>query len=84
LIFVLAYNRLSIGENQMKMMKVFDCQEMPDGVRTAFFEWAEQGNDCYVAVSVELEEWEDREIIFGWLLANGAVEGETVLVSHWW
>lgn len=67
----------------MIMMKVFDCQEMPDEVRSEFFGWACAANDCYVAVTVEFEEWCPKMIV-SWLLANGAEESETVLIEHWW
>ncbi len=57
----------------MKMMKVFDCQDMPDDVRSEFMGWACQGNDCYVTVSVEPEEYDDCSKVLNWLL-----------VKHWW
>lgn len=55
------------------MMKVFDCQDMPDDVRSEFMGWACQGNDCYVTVSVEPEEYDDCSKVLNWLL-----------VKHWW
>lgn len=76
-------------------MKVFDCQDMPDDVRTYLFESSYQGNDCYVSqevfgptyfdedsnTDIECEEY---NIVCQWLLDNGATIGEYVIISHWW
>lgn len=79
------------------MMKVFDCQDMPDDVREKFFKLCSGGNsvgnDCYVTwypVHPFFEEEgvlivnEDCSIVDTWLLENGANEDETVIVQHWW
>jgi len=74
----------------MKIMKVFDCQEMPDDVRSEFFGWAEQGNDCYVKVFIEpYEKLEDDTLVYSplvtWLMKNGAeLQDKEVIISHWW
>lgn len=77
------------------MMKVFDCQEMPDDVRRVFFEQTQDhGNSCYVSwwpTSQQYQEddgtWQDNEdytIVDGWLRANGAELDEKVVVRHSW
>lgn len=75
-----------------EMKKVFDCQDMPDDVRNAFFATSEQGNDCYVNVGVtdgdmmEAEDFDtERSLVINWLWANGASpEDDSVIVQHWW
>jgi hypothetical protein len=75
-----------------KMLKVFDCQAMPDDVRTKFFEQCQQGNDCYVSWWPTLPHyqeddgtWQPNEdsIVDGWLVAYGAEVDEKVLIKHW-
>jgi len=78
---------------KFEMLKVFDCGDMPDKVRQVFFDSCEQGNDCYVywwpAPAEYLEDCvtrlnEDNTIVDDWLLDNGAVPHEKVLISHSW
>ena len=82
-----------------KMMKVFDCQDMPEDIQDAFFKlkhnFASPGNDTYLMMQIdhcipEAVIPEDK-IVQEWLVANGALpgkdsdsEGEEVLVKHWW
>lgn len=35
-------------EQKFKLMKVFDCDDMPPDVKKKFFKNTEKGNDCYV------------------------------------
>lgn len=80
--------------NVYEMIKVFDCQKMPDDVRLKFFEQTEHGNDCYISwwpTSALYQEddstWAenpDYTIVDEWLLANGAELDEQVLIKHWW
>lgn len=76
-----------------EMLKVFNCWDMPDDVRQVFFERCEQGNDCYVGWWPTPAEYledcvtqvnEDNTIVDDWLLNNGALPHEKVLVSHSW
>ena len=74
----------------MKMMKVFDCQYMPEDVKKAFFDLTDDyKNDCYVSwfVKDELDD-EDNDkalLVTKWLLEEGAEESdEEVLINHWW
>jgi hypothetical protein len=80
-----------------EMMKVFDCQwnpGMPPDVQKAFFALHEVGNDVYVSYDVDGEQYDaddpdnpvdrNRKIVDKWLVENGAEDGETVLIKHWW
>jgi hypothetical protein len=78
-----------------EMRKVFDCQNMPNDVRTKFFvEMCECSNDCYVSWWPQTATFvdddgttqpnEDHTIVDAWLLDNGAEPDECVLVQHWW
>lgn len=64
-----------------KMMKVFDCQDMPNDIQEIFFITEEVCNDVYIRVSLNNETYP----VVTWLLENGASkEDEVVIVSHWW
>lgn len=78
---------------KFEMLKVFDCWDMPDDVRQVFFERCGQGNDCYVGWWPTPAEYledcvtqanEDNTIVDDWLLNNGALPHEKVIVSHSW
>ncbi len=83
----------------MKLMKVIDsrCPAMPGKVfdisHTLNFEYHGNGNASYY----ELEMTEDVELAGGgyvedhevralqeWCRAQGAEDGETILINHWW
>ena len=66
----------------MKLMKVFDCQDMPDDIRDDFFNHFEGvGNDVYIDTYVcDINE----HSFMKWLIDNGAEENEKVLINHWW
>lgn len=81
------------------MMKVFDCYDMPKELRREFFDRSEAGNDCYVSyfleadcttMSCDKEECSDNcefikyNNIQKWLLENGAIPDEHVLIKHSW
>lgn len=73
----------------MKLMKVFDCQDMPDSIRTSFFDNATAGNDCYIRIFVEPYEKlannvYNYDVVCEWLLKNGAEPWDEVIVKHWW
>jgi hypothetical protein len=75
--------------SKFKMMKVFDCQDMPAKIQKAFFASEEASNDSYVSICLEDFDPEDKPTanhvkVFNWLLENGAEKGETVIVAHWW
>lgn len=79
-----------------ELQKVFDCQEMPDNVRKAFFDYYRdngKGNDVYVRwFGSYSDEWLDADgemmpeykPIHDWLVANGAEPNEDVIINHWW
>ncbi len=77
------------------MRKVFDCQDMPDDVRRAFFESTYAGNDCYVNYWIaEVPEEDYREdptkkLVDDWLkqfpLSPSEMAGDDpVIIKHWW
>ena len=76
----------------MKLMKVFDCQDMPDQVWESFFDifCNNAGNDCYVDYTVgvptcEADTLSCRETaLTDWLVSQGATPLEHVLIRHWW
>ena len=83
----------------MEEMKVFDCQEMPDDVRAAFFKLNEgKINDVFVPHQIGYpddypdpdptpdvaEAMKDAEAVDKWLMEHGAEDEENVLVKHWW
>jgi len=74
-----------------KVKKVFVCQTgMPGKVKKDFFdcnEYLSPGNDTYVDWIVQDQEKnnvEERKLVDDWLIANGAVSGEIVIIKHWW
>lgn len=70
----------------MRLMKVFDCQDMPDQLRKVFFHYMSAGNDCYVIFYMEDEDSDaSHKEIYDWLMLNGATyNDESVLIKHWW
>jgi len=74
-----------MNDKKYKMMKVFDCQNMPQAVRTDFYE-AQQGagNDVYVKEYIEWDEDTEPQLYQKWLLDNGADVTDEVLIKHWW
>ena len=68
-----------------KMMKVFDCQDMPDDVQKDFFDSYEKGNDVYVMFYNEFDPDTQDQLFVKWLYENGMTkEDEEVLINHWW
>lgn len=76
-------------------IKVFDCQQMPDNVRTVFFEQTDgPGNDCYISWWPQSPTYveddgsiatnDDHTIVDTWLVANGADVHEKVIIKHYW
>lgn len=72
-----------------KMMKVFDCQKMPETIQKAFFSHCrgQYSNDCYCKWYMYMEidpKDHQRLLIHNWLIANGAEYGERVIIKYWW
>jgi hypothetical protein len=71
-----------------KLMKVFDCQDMPDSLCRAFLRlWDNKSNDSSAEWGVADSIYEDDDPskpVDEWLLANGAGEGERVIIKYWW
>jgi hypothetical protein len=70
-----------------KVLKVFDCQEMPDHLCKHFLKlWDDKCND--VAIDWRVCDSDppipEHDIIDQWLLSNGAVIGEEVIIKYWW
>ena len=64
-----------------KLLKVFDCQQMPEDIKYQFFDaTSDYLNDVYL-------EWYWEEMnpeVDKWLLENGANPNEQVLIKRWW
>lgn len=78
-----------------KVMKVFDCQDMPENLREKFFEFYSdygKSNDSCVTweIGSNSEPEETEKLIDMWLVLNGADRatedncGEEVLIRYWW
>ncbi len=81
-----------------QVMKVFDCQDMPEDLRRKFMDMWEYGNNSFVrwtiADSIYDEEDEgcrDTKEVDDWLITNGATpapgehqSGEEVIILYWW
>ena len=73
-----------------KLMKVFDCQDMPDDVRKAFFNYYKGtgvGNDVYVLWFGSMsDEWEDDTVSMvlkkGYMYKDMVLRPSSVQVSH--
>ena len=59
----------------------YDCQNMPDDVRQAFFDGHDMaGNDCHVTEYVE-----EGSIVGDFLISElDCSDGDEVIVKHWW
>lgn len=69
---------------KFKLMKVFDCQDMPDNVRKLLYDMYDNGNDTYVS-HIMGESDEKYMLVDKWLIENGAEpKSEEVLISYWW
>jgi len=81
------------------MMPTYDCQKMPEKIKQAFYSLTDNyGNDCYVShwVGDALKEEADDpgsyeedilkkyRLVEDWLIKNGAIVGEEVIINHWW
>ena len=66
---------------KFKLMKVFDCIDMQDGVREEFYLYAQAGNDCYINYRVN---GQGINSVSDWLLDNGCEPNEMVIIRHWW
>lgn len=90
------------NEKMFTLLKVFDCQDMPNDIKEIFFNQNECGNDCLVYYTVNwfkqaIEEDEEdgtkspdcyalsnEEKLDNWLIENGALNNERIIISHWW
>ncbi len=60
--------------------QTFDCQQMPEDVKSLFFDSYRQPNNTSVTLYVA----EERPLIKRWLLENGASEEDDVTVLYHW
>ena len=72
-----------------KVMKVFDCQDMPDDLCREFLEmWDNKSNDSSVewptANTVYESDDDPTKRIDDWLLECGAEKYEDVIIKYWW
>jgi len=74
--------------SKFETKKVFDCQDMPEELRRKFFDmWDNKGNDSFVEWTIgdSFYEADDPSLLIeDWLLANGAADGEEVVIKYWW
>jgi hypothetical protein len=78
----------------MRLMKVFDCQDMPCDIRNIFFEETEDSNHCndiYVSWDIDgswrddTEDTDNEKLIDNWFFEQGAVrEDKEIIVKRWW
>ena len=72
--------------NKFKVMKVFDCNDMPDDLANAFFNmWDHLGNDSCMPWTIGdsiYEEGDPSIALETWLLENGGLLNETVLIRY--
>jgi hypothetical protein len=83
----------------MEKRSYCDCQKMPEDVRAAFFlatSYMGLPNDSVAKWGVgdlrrDAEEFPDQYddvasacLVDEWLIAEGAVDGESVLIARWW
>lgn len=78
-------------KDNFKLMKVFDCQDMPHDLMERFGEIYECHNGSYNLhrmKAVRLLSCEDRKdfdkLLNQWLIENGADSEEDVLISYGW
>lgn len=68
---------------KFKMMKVFDCQKMPDEVQEVIFEeFSGTSNDVFVEWN--LDDYDIDDMLTDWLCKNGAEKHERVIIKYWW
>lgn len=69
-----------------KLMKVFDCQDMPNDIKKIFFElYTDRGNDVYIKHALgDDNSYEEYKRVDGWLIENKATLDENVLINYWW
>jgi hypothetical protein len=69
-------------KNKYKLLKVFDCQDMPDNIRRQFFDETDHahGNDVYIDFVLEDE---DNSVV-KWFRKHGADTEDEVVVKRWW
>lgn len=68
------------------LIKVFDCQEMPNDIKKLFFESINSSytNNCYIHWYVKYLEEDNFTLIDQWFIEHGASEGEKIIIKHWW
>ena len=78
---------------KLKKIKTLDIQgsspKIPEDVKNYFFDYYEFGNDVWVdyevGMSSEGEEEGEYSILDQWLMENtNVIEGEDILIRHWW
>lgn len=81
----------------IETVKMLDCQDMPDDVRSAFMECYEcVGNDCIVTWQgwdadetdsgwdPDDEDAKRMRFVNAWLKEQGIQHGEKIVIKHWW
>lgn len=91
---MLCQKRQQVNIKMYKMMKVFDCQDMPIDIRNILFELHRDrvNNDSIIDYTIAIyNNTPELDAIDKWLIENGAdatanpgIHGETVLIKYWW
>ncbi len=68
-----------------KLVKMIDCQEMPEDIKHAYFEVTRgESNDCYLNWFWGFDSTEHYKKIDDWLLENGLTQKDNIVIKHWW
>jgi hypothetical protein len=64
---------------KFKLVKIFDCEDMPPNVKEEFLD--SSSKEIYCSYYVDDDK---NDIVSIWLLDNGASLNERVMIKRWW
>jgi hypothetical protein len=68
----------------MKLMQVFDCQDMPMDIKLEFFSYCERNFDCGNDIYVHWYLDGGCDPVDSWLRQQSRNVQDEVLIKHWW